>query len=316
LGDFLGTFRSVSFGLFTLDTESRQLLRGPDGESVHLSPKAYELLCVLVQARPRALAKSELHDRLWPSTFVSEATLASLIAELRDALGERGRETRFIRTVHGFGYAFAGEARDVGAPPVLRIANWVVFNGREQALNEGEHVIGRDQDAALTLNSPAVSRRHAKIVIVGDVATLDDLGSKNGTYLRGQRVSSPVELVDGDHIRIGRFEITFRSLSGEGSTETQAWGSRELDIADPDGKVLRLSSENKPGQPFGDWLDMRGILWRRRPEGGWTLADHAAEGSTEPSGSWGLNGLPFLDLTFDGVQNVSGTTYWRTSHLN
>jgi hypothetical protein len=80
LGDFLGTLRSVSFGLFRLDTASRQLLRGPERELVHLSPKAYELLCVLVETRPRALAKSELHNRLWPSTFVSEATLASLVA--------------------------------------------------------------------------------------------------------------------------------------------------------------------------------------------------------------------------------------------
>jgi hypothetical protein len=48
------------------------------------------------------------------------------------------------------------------------------------------------------------------------------------------------------------------------------WGSRELHVGDLDGNVLRLGSENKPGEPLGDWLDMRGILWRRRPEGGWT----------------------------------------------
>ena len=222
MGDFLGRPRRVSFGPFTLDAETRLLLRGSGLQPVHLSPKAYELLCALVDTRPRAVAKSELHERLWPSTFVSEATLASLVAELREALGQRGSETRFIRTVHGFGYAFAAEVRDVEAPRLVRTANWVVFNGREQALEDGEHMIGRDEDVAVTLNSPTVSRRHAKIVIAGEVATLDDLGSKNGTYVRGQRVSSRVALVDGDRIRIGAFEITFRSLSGEGSTETQA----------------------------------------------------------------------------------------------
>ena len=108
MGDFLGTPRLVSFGPFTLDNESRQLLSGEALQPVHLSPKAYELLRVLVDTRPRAVAKRELHERLWPSTFVSEATLASLVAELRDALGERGREAHFIRTVHGFGYAFSG----------------------------------------------------------------------------------------------------------------------------------------------------------------------------------------------------------------
>jgi DNA-binding winged helix-turn-helix (wHTH) protein len=86
--------RSVSFGPFTLDHESRQLLSGDDLQPVHLSPKAYELLHLLVDTRPRALAKSEIHERLWPSTFVSEATLASLVTELREALGERGREPR------------------------------------------------------------------------------------------------------------------------------------------------------------------------------------------------------------------------------
>jgi DNA-binding winged helix-turn-helix (wHTH) protein len=222
VGDALGRFTRASFGPFTLDLETRLLLRGPDQQPVHLSPKAYELLCALVETRPKANANADLHARLWPSTFVSEATLASLVAELREALGQRGSETRFIRTVHGFGYAFAAEVRDVEAPRLVRTANWVVFNGREQALEDGEHLIGRDEDVAVTLNSPTVSRRHAKIVIAGEVATLDDLGSKNGTYVRGQRVSSRVALVDGDRIRIGAFEITFRSLSGEGSTETQA----------------------------------------------------------------------------------------------
>jgi DNA-binding winged helix-turn-helix (wHTH) protein len=212
--------RQVAFGPFTLDLDTRELLRGPDRQRVHLSPKAYELLCVLVEDRPKAIAKADLHERLWPATFVSEATLASLIAELREALGERGREARYIRTVHGFGYAFAHEARDVAHAEIGRIASWIVCNGQEQPLGEGEHVIGR-ADAAVCLNSPTVSRRHARIVIARDVATLEDLDSKNGTYVRGQRIMSPVALADGDRIRIGAFELTFRSLSGAESTETQ-----------------------------------------------------------------------------------------------
>ena len=68
----------VHFGEFTLDTGSRQLRQG-DAER-HLSPKAFDLLCLLVGNRPRALSKAELHERLWPATLVSEATLTSLIA--------------------------------------------------------------------------------------------------------------------------------------------------------------------------------------------------------------------------------------------
>ena len=220
MGDFLSKPRRVSFGPFTLDNETRQLLSGEDLQPVHLSPKAYDLLRILVDTRPRAVAKSELHERLWSSTFVSEATLASLVAELRAALGERTREARFIRTVHGFGYAFSGLAEAIGEP-VLAVANWIIFNGREKTLAEGKHVLGRDAHVSVPLSSPTVSRRHARIVITGEIATLEDLGSKNGTYVRGQTVTSPVQLLDGDQIRIGVFEITFRTLTAGGSTETQ-----------------------------------------------------------------------------------------------
>jgi DNA-binding winged helix-turn-helix (wHTH) protein len=220
LGDFLGRALSVSFGPFTLDKDTRLLLREPARQPVHLSPKAYESLCVLVDTRPRAVAKSELHEQLWPSTFVSEATLASLIAELREALGDRRRQARFIRTVHGFGYAFAGEARVSGAVVVEPSRHWIVCNGRENPLHEGEHLIGRDPEVTITLKSPSVSRRHAKLVVASDVTTLEDLGSKNGTYLRGQAVTSATPLADGDRIRVGSFELTFRALTGTGSTET------------------------------------------------------------------------------------------------
>ena len=221
LGDFLGTLRPVTFGPFTLDTDTRQLLRGPNGDPVHLSPKAYELLCVLVETRPRAIAKSELHERLWPSTFVSEATLASLVAEVRDALGVRGREGRFIRTVHGFGYAFSGVTCDSVVPPLASYVSWIICNGREQPLGDGEYLIGRDPDVAISLRSPTVSRHHAKIVVTAGLAVLEDLGSKNGTSVRDRPVTSRVELIDGDRIRIGAFELTYRSLGGVGSTETQ-----------------------------------------------------------------------------------------------
>jgi len=222
LGDFLGMPRSVTFGAFTIDTETRQLLHGREQRPVHLSPKAYDLLRVLVETRPRAIAKNELHERLWPSTFVSEATLASLVGELRDALGERGREPGFIRTVHGFGYAFSAIPRETAEPRLAGVAHWIICDGREKPLDEGEHVLGRDADVAVALNSPTVSRHHARIVIAGESVTLEDLGSKNGTYVRGQPVTSPVHLTDGDQIRIGAFELTFRRVTGKGSTESQA----------------------------------------------------------------------------------------------
>jgi DNA-binding winged helix-turn-helix (wHTH) protein len=220
VGVFVRMRRPVSFGAFCLDVESRQLLHGTERRPVHLSPKAFALLCALVEVRPRAVSKQELHERVWPSTFVSEVTLASVIAELRGALGERGREPGFIRTVHGFGYAWAIESPDAPGPPHSGTAAWVVFNGRELLLQEGEYVLGRGADVDIRLPSPSVSQHHAKLVIAGGTATLEDLESKNGSFVRGRRVSEPVRLEDGDRIRLGGFELVFRAATSSGSTET------------------------------------------------------------------------------------------------
>ena len=65
---------------------------------------------MLALERPKVLAKTVLQQRLWPDTFVAEANLSNLIAEIRDALGDSPREPAYIRTVHKVGYAFSGEA--------------------------------------------------------------------------------------------------------------------------------------------------------------------------------------------------------------
>jgi DNA-binding winged helix-turn-helix (wHTH) protein len=104
------------FGEFTLDEERRQLLRA--GTPLPLEPKAFELLSLLVGRQPRALSKSQIHGVLWNGTFVSESALAGLVADLRSVLGDDARRPRFIRTVHGYGYAFCGEASKDGQPLV------------------------------------------------------------------------------------------------------------------------------------------------------------------------------------------------------
>ena len=94
----------VRYGTFVLDPETRELLR--DGHRVSLSPKAFDLLSILVAHRPKAISKSDLQERLWPATFVVEKNLANLVSEIRDAIGDDPSRPRFIRTVHRFGYAF------------------------------------------------------------------------------------------------------------------------------------------------------------------------------------------------------------------
>jgi DNA-binding winged helix-turn-helix (wHTH) protein len=98
----------ISFGGFTLDLETRRLTSA--GQNIHLEPKAFELLSMLILERPKALSKAVLQERLWPRTFVAEANLSNLIGEIRAALGDSARASKFVRTIHGFGYAFCGEA--------------------------------------------------------------------------------------------------------------------------------------------------------------------------------------------------------------
>jgi len=210
----------VQFGPFTLDAGSRQLLR--DGREVHLVPKAFDLLLLLIERRPDALSKEEIRDRLWPDTFVSESNLTSLVTDLRKALGEDAQAPRFVRTVYGRGYAFGETAAATAAGGPRRSPRFRLFSeDREIALREGENVLGRDEDAAIRVDSTTASRRHARIVVAGEQATLEDLGSRNGTYHRGERVAGLRPLRDGDEIRIGRTVLTVRILPGGLTTEVE-----------------------------------------------------------------------------------------------
>jgi DNA-binding winged helix-turn-helix (wHTH) protein len=220
----------VQFGTFVFDPETRELLR--KGVVVPLSPKGFELLSLMIANRPKALAKSVLLEHLWPNTFVVEKNLANLIGEVRDALGENSSNPRFIRTIHRFGYAFRGTsdpADSVGPPARIDEAAFVVrwMNGRAR-LGEGEHVLGRDPDATVFLNHAGVSRRHALIRIAQNRATIEDLGSKNGTFVGDQLLSGVRSLADGDVIRVGSVELTLTALQVHSSTETVPAGRSPL----------------------------------------------------------------------------------------
>ena len=215
----------LHFGEFVLDSESRQLFRG--AEEIHLQPKAFELLELLVGSRPKALTKLQIRQRLWSDAFVSDASLTVLVADLRAALGDDAKEPRYVRTVYGFGYAFAGEVAAPASPDAASAtAPRVIWGRRVTPLVEGENVLGRDETAAVRIDVPGVSRRHARIDVRGDQAMLEDLGSKNGTFLGEPEapVKTPVLLADGATFRLGRILLIFRSTAEHGSTVTE--GSR------------------------------------------------------------------------------------------
>ena len=210
----------LQLGDVTFDDEARQLRRGT--MELHLSPKAFDLLKALIEVRPRALSKQELQDRLWPSTFVSEANLPSLVAEVRQALGDTPQHPKFVRTAHRFGYAFCADLGDTPDAPVRPAATtlmWLINDGRRLPLRLGENILGRDEDGIM-LDSPTVSRRHARILIGETDAVLEDLGSKNGTFHRGDSIKAPVALSDGDEIRVGAVVLRFRRKSPKNLTAT------------------------------------------------------------------------------------------------
>jgi DNA-binding winged helix-turn-helix (wHTH) protein len=206
------------FGEFLLDDESRELLCS--GHSLPLTPRAYELLRLLLVRHPAAVERAELLDGLWPDTAVGYTSLPPVVAELRRVLGDRARDPRFLRTVRGFGYAFSGPVREEPRPARVDVPCALAYGGHELGLAEGETFIGRGEECALHIDSGTVSRRHASVVVSGGKARLQDLGSKNGTLLNGQRLqgADSVPLRDGDEIVVGATRLVIRRRFGPGST--------------------------------------------------------------------------------------------------
>jgi DNA-binding winged helix-turn-helix (wHTH) protein len=205
------------FGACTFDRERRELTR--DGALVHAGPQVLRLLELLIDARPRALTKGEIHASLWPDTFVSDGTLTSLVAELRGAIGDDARAPGLVRTIHGYGYLFCGHITDAAsaAPtPSCRI----IAGDRDIGLPAGEHILGRATDAAVFVDDAGASRHHARIVVTARGATLEDLGSKNGTIVDGRTIEGRCPLTDGASILVGSTSLRFRISFAADSTAT------------------------------------------------------------------------------------------------
>lgn len=219
----------LGFGDCVFDRDRRELTR--DGAVVHAGPKLLRLLEVLLDARPRALTKDDIHKAIWPGTFVSDATLTSLVAELRAAIGDDARAPGLVRTIHGYGYVFCGDVVPAARPSrsERELVGWhrIILGEREIALPHGDHVLGRSKDAAVFVDDVGVSRQHARITIGDQGATLEDLGSKNGTMLNGQAIDARMPLADGAVIVLGATALKFRVFKAVGSTETLAWRKKD-----------------------------------------------------------------------------------------
>ena len=213
----------LRFGDFVFDSDTREVARG--SQALAVSPKAFALLELLIASRPAAVSKADIHSRLWPDVHVSEANLANLVVELRAALGDDARRPRILRTVPRFGYAFRAVARPerrvaADASEAPDVAYRLVWGRREIALEPGENLIGRDREAIVWIDDESVSRRHARISVGPEGATIEDLGSKNGTYLRGRKIRGAAVLADRDAVKIGPASLTIREMKRTGSTRS------------------------------------------------------------------------------------------------
>jgi DNA-binding winged helix-turn-helix (wHTH) protein len=198
---------TLQFGGFLFDLDRRLLLHG--SEPLHVEPKAFELLALLLSRRPNAVSKGEIHASIWPDAHVSESSLPGLVGDLREALGDDPKSPRFIRTVLRYGYAFCADV--VGGPADAAPASrWkAAWGGREVLLPDGEHLIGRGDDCQIRSDSTRVSRHHARVRVSSGRLVVEDLGSRNGTWLHGRRLEGAAELASGDTVRVGPDVIRF-----------------------------------------------------------------------------------------------------------
>ena len=220
------------FGPFLYDPARRGLMK--DGTEIPLTHKSRELLLLFLHNPGRLLARDEIVDKVWPDTAVTDDALRFQVAELRKAFGEDGKA--FIETIRREGYRWNAPVRPAADRPVRPAATdaspspatrfRLVLGTREVQLLEGENIVGRDPDGALWIDHPSVSRRHARIVVAGGKAVLEDLESKNGTFLAGKPLGKKATLADGDEVRIGPETMIFRAASSA-TTRTEGRGNRE-----------------------------------------------------------------------------------------
>ena len=194
-----------------------------EGVDIHLTPKAFELLAALLDGAPRVVSKRELHARLWPGGAVADATLVALIKQLRAALDDRDRAAPLIRTVHRVGYALEIPLtrREPAMPSVA--ARWLTLGQRRLSLVTGENIVGRDEAASVRLDDPMVSRRHARILVSGSGALIEDLGSKNGTFIDGQPIAAgSMPLRNGIQLAFGTVLVVYGESGNGMPTVTHA----------------------------------------------------------------------------------------------
>jgi|GEM_PF-1150483 len=186
---------------------------------VHLRPRVLDVLLVLADRPGEVVSDRELVDRVWSSGFVSENTITHCVKELREDLGDTASSPRFVETIPRRGYRLIGHVRPIqsidAVDPFGEARGLLVADRWWAFLVDGGNVIGRGDDVPICVDSEWISRHHARITVGDGGAVIEDLGSKNGTYVGDQRIDTPTPLADGDLVKIGDVQFEFRSRQSD-----------------------------------------------------------------------------------------------------
>ena len=224
---------SFQLGRWQVDPAACELRNGDS--VIRLRPKLMDLLAAFARNPGEVLSKHCLLDRVWADVTVGDASLTVAVGELREALGDLPEEPTYIETISRRGYRLIASVSypAVSTNQAEASRYWLTGAGVELVLQQGENLIGRSPVACVRIDSPKVSRNHARITIDGDTAFVEDLGSKNGTFVGDTRIEVPTPLAHGDQLRLGQLAaILSIVVADHGSTITEL--SREFETETSD----------------------------------------------------------------------------------
>lgn len=196
-----------------------------DGREVRLRPRAMDVLVALALRAGELASKRDLIDAVWRTEFVSDHALTQVVAEIRAALGDDARNPAYIENIPRRGYRLVAEVTEAAPSVVPAHEATLPFKLQgdhgDHPLVQGDNIIGRAPDAEICIDQTEVSRCHARIRVAGTSASIEDLDSKNGTYLNGTKLEHRAELKNGDEIWIGRSIARLRFLIEGEPTKTE-----------------------------------------------------------------------------------------------